>query len=105
MAGFKVNQRQVKSLFDQLEEMPAETIRAGYDKFKDKTPVRTGNAKSKTTVKTSRTPSAKGNQIRAQYPYAERLDTGWSKQAPDGMSKATEDEMDRFVDKYISRIK
>tara|TARA_R110002153_G_C13257517_1_gene492144 strand:+ start:966 stop:1286 length:321 start_codon:yes stop_codon:yes gene_type:complete len=106
MAGFKVNQRQIKDLFDQLEEMPAETIQAGYKVYKDSTPVDTTYAKNHTFVKTSSKPSAKGNQIQAKYPYADRLDNGWSKtQAPDGMSKGAIDEMDRFVDKYISRIK
>jgi len=52
-----------------------------YDFFKDKTPVRSGNARRKTRLQ--------GDVIKADYPYAQRLDKGWSKQAPDGMSEPT----------------
>jgi hypothetical protein len=45
------------------------------------TPKDEGNAKRKTKLK--------GNIIHADYPYADRLDSGYSKQAPDGMSEPT----------------
>ena len=104
MAGFKIDSREIKELFKQLEDMPVDTIKAGYRVYKDTTPVKTGNAKSKTGVKTSSKPSARGNQIQAKYGYANKLDEGWSRQAPDGMSKGAIDEMDNFVDEYINRI-
>ena len=68
--------------------------------FKDITPVKTGNAKSKTTLNK--------NEINAAYPYAGVLDKGrhmttrgarGSYQAPDGMTKPTE----RFVQEYIKK--
>ena len=39
-------------------------------------------------------------EIQANYPYAQRLDEGWSKQAPDGMSKPTE----QFIDNRLKKI-
>ena len=52
-----------------------------YKKFKDLTPFRSGNAKRKTRKES--------DAIVADYPYAQRLDKGWSRQAPNGMSKPT----------------
>jgi hypothetical protein len=48
------------------------------------TPIRTGNARSHTDLRGKTT-------IVADYPYAERLDEGYSPQAPAGMSRPTED--------------
>ena len=61
---------------------PKELIdNAGYPTFYKKTPHRTGNAQRHTT-KTS-------SSIDANYPYAKRLDEGWSNQSPNGMVKPT----------------
>ena len=60
--------------------------------FKRLTPIDTGNARSKTTQQ--------GQSIYASYPYAERLDNGYSKQAPDGMTKPFE----KWLRDKITRI-
>lgn len=52
-----------------------------YNFFYFKTPIDSGNARSKTKLK--------GDVISANYPYAGKLDRGHSKQSPDGMSKPT----------------
>ena len=62
-----------------------------YKFFVKQTPVKTGNARSKTTLS--------GSEIDAMYPYAQRLDTGYSKQSPEGMSKPTE----AFIQDYIKK--
>ena len=54
------------------------------DHFRSITPIRTGNARKNTKLENSKT-------IHANYAYAQRLDTGWSKQAPNGMTKPTEE--------------
>jgi len=53
----------------------------GYPVFVAKTPKQTGNAR-RHTVKGK-------NEIRAEYPYAKRLDDGYSSQNRDGMTKPT----------------
>jgi hypothetical protein len=53
------------------------------DKFISLTPIRTGNARSNTVLRNNK-------EIVAAYPYAQRLDQGWSKQAPNGMTKPFE---------------
>lgn len=70
---------------------PNELAREAYDFFKQTTPIDTGRARRNTKLS--------GDKILAQYPYAVRLDTGYSKQAPDGMSKPTE----QFIDRYIKK--
>jgi hypothetical protein len=57
-----------------LKNLPQE----GLKEFKSLTPRRTGNARNNTEL-TAR------NEIRGDYPYAQRLDQGWSRQAPKGM--------------------
>jgi len=49
-------------------------------KFKELTPIDTGNARRNTTLRNKTT-------IVANYPYVERLDKGWSKQARNGMTQ------------------
>lgn len=50
-----------------------------HDKFIELTPIRTGNARRRTKLTNKDT-------IEADYPYAERLDEGSSRQAPKGMT-------------------
>lgn len=56
------------------------------------TPKDTGNARKRTRLR--------GNTIQARYPYAKRLDEGWSRQAPKGMFKPTFD----FIKKHSRRM-
>jgi hypothetical protein len=52
-----------------------------YTHFKSITPIDTGNARSKTEFNVSR--------IEGNYPYAARLNEGYSRQAPSGMTDPT----------------
>lgn len=64
-----------------------------YTYFVKITPKDSGNARNKTTLS--------GNEIRASYPYAKRLDNGWSKQfGGQGMTKPTIE----YIRKYIKKI-
>ena len=68
---------------DQLKKGldPVQMARRAYPVFVDATPERTGNAKRNTTLKR--------DTIQALYPYAQRLDDGWSKMKPQGMTVPT----------------
>jgi len=61
----------------------------GYPVFVAHTTKRTGNARSK-TVKN-------GTEIDANYPYAKRLDQGWSKVNAQGMIKPTIDAVRNYI--------
>ena len=53
--------------------------KVAHAEFKKTTPIRTGNARSKTDLM--------GNQINADYPYVGMLNAGSSQQAPKGMTE------------------
>ena len=57
--------------------------------FVQNTPIRSGNAR-RNTIKS-------GNDIDANYPYAQKLEEGYSKQAPKGMTEPTLEEVRRYV--------
>ena len=71
-----------------LDRLPQEA----YKEFLEDTPVRSGNARRKTRLS--------GNKIIAGYNYATKLDEGFSNQAPDGMTKPTEE----FIKKRMAQI-
>lgn len=79
---------QLKKVSQQLSRVPQEA----YNHFVSITPVDTGNARRSTSLQ--------GRTINANYPYAKRLDNGWSKQSPKGMTKPTMD----FIRKRIRQI-
>lgn len=65
---------ELKKIQQQLRQVPQQSLQ----EFKNLTPEDTGNAKRKTTLNRE--------TIELNYAYAERLDTGWSRQAPKGMT-------------------
>lgn len=80
--------KELKSIQKKLKTYPDEAL----VEFKKLTPIRSGNARRKTTLKKE--------HIEANYPYAERLDNGWSKQAPNGMTQPFE----QWVKKKVKQI-
>ena len=85
MAG-EINKR-LNHLVTSLD--PDKVAQEGYRYFKSKTPVRSGNAKRRTRLS--------GDEIQANYPYAERLDNGYSDLAPEGMSAPTEKHIKSWI--------
>ena len=77
------------SIQKQLDKLPAEA--ATY--FRSITPIRTGNARSRTKLNKT--------TIEANYAYAQRLDDGYSRQAPKGMIDPTL----KFIEKRVKEIK
>jgi hypothetical protein len=68
-----------------------------YQYFRDHTPYRSGNAQ-RNTVK-------RGDAIVAAYPYAGRLDEGYSSQARNGMTQPTIDYIQKtLIPQAVGRI-
>jgi hypothetical protein len=84
--AFNLRINQIKGILDQ-NKMANEAHKV----FLQNTPVRTGNARANTILER--------NEIIADYPYAVRLDQGWSKQKPKGMSSPTI----KFLQDYIKK--
>jgi len=78
---FTVTQNTVPGATRKIQRGLAKLPGEAYDVFYDETPVKTGNARSKTKLR--------GDTINANYPYAQRLDDGYSRQSPRGMVKPT----------------
>lgn len=91
------NLNAVSKMFDQAEKVAKTLPKEAYDYFVDSTPIRTGNARRSTRLR--------GNTIDANYAYAERLDEGYSRQAPAGMSGPTEKFLQKRIDDLIGKIK
>ncbi len=88
MAGeIKLRIQQIKAGLN-----PIKMAKAALPVFYKNTPVRSGNARRNT--------SQFQDTIEANYPYAQRLDQGWSKQSPKGMTKPTMD----FLRQYVQKI-
>jgi len=88
---------EVSKLFNQAEAVAKTLPKEGYDYFVDSTPIRSGNARRNTILR--------GNTIDANYAYAERLDEGYSRQSPKGMSGPTEKFLQKRIDDLIGKIK
>lgn len=78
----------LKSIQTALKKLPQEA----FKEFVKDTPIRSGNARRSTKLS--------GNTITAGYAYAKRLDEGYSKQAPHGMTTPTE----AFIKKRTKEI-
>lgn len=94
---FKVDSRAVNKMFNQLAEMPELVMKQTYTIYRNNTPIRSGNAKNRTKLE---------NKLRigGRYPYAGRLDEGWSKQSPKGMTEPSLKALDGFIKNYINRV-
>ena len=84
-------------MFDQAERVAKTLPKEAYDYFVNSTPIRSGNARRSTRLQ--------GDTINANYAYAERLDEGYSRQAPKGMTGPTEKFLEKRIDDLIGKIK
>ena len=96
--GIKVNDREVREMFEELKDMPQFVMEKTYPYLKDRTPIKSGNARSKTRLEKNK------SVIGSRYPYADRLDTGWSQQAPSGFTEPATKEMENLVNDQIRKI-
>lgn len=79
---------QIEKVKKELRKVPQDSLK----EFRALTPIDTGNARRKTTLS--------GNTIKADYPYAQRLDEGWSKQARRGITEP----FAKWFEKHINKI-
>lgn len=91
-----INTRQFDSLVENLDEMPIAVMKTLYPFYKNKTPIRSGNARNRTKLNK--------NTINSKYGYAGRLDEGFSKQAPKGFTEPSINQLDKLISNYIKRV-
>jgi hypothetical protein len=91
-----VNDKEFERMLKNMESAVDKSWKfTGYT-FRNITPKRTGNAKSKTNYDSRR--------INANYDYASKLDSGWSQKAPDGMSGPALDKFEADLNKRLRKI-
>jgi hypothetical protein len=82
----------ISASLKQIQKKLAALPQEAFKEFVKNTPIKSGNARRKTKLKS--------NEIHADYPYAQKLDEGYSKQKPNGMVKPTE----AFIKKRMKQI-
>jgi len=91
----KVIKNKITKKVGQLEERFKTLPQKAYAFWRKTTPIKTGNARRKTKLDK--------DVIRARYPYAERLNDGWSKQAPRGMYLPTVEYIKKITNKFVRK--
>lgn len=89
----KIDTKALEAELADMAELKTNLLQSAYKYFVSITPVRSGNARRNTKLTR--------DSIEADYPYAERLDTGWSKQFEGkGMTGPTE----QFLENEVQNI-
>lgn len=97
MAKITLNTRDAYTMFDKLAAMPKDLPKEMLQEFVKNTPIRSGNARKNTRLRQ--------DTIVADYAYSQRLEDGYSKQAPRGMIEPTIEWLEDEVNRRIKGIK
>lgn len=94
MAKVKLDsyRKQMAELVERLDDLP----RDAHAEFIKNTPKRSGNARRNTRLQDTK--------IVADYAYSQRLDEGYSRQAPRGMTEPTEQWIQKEVDRRLKGL-
>lgn len=92
----KVNRKDFDKLLKQLPRGSNKAWRDTGDFYKDITPIDTGNARKRTRTT--------NNKIKANYAYADSLDSGWSDQAPRGMTDPSLEYYEEQITKMVRTL-
>lgn len=79
--SFKLSVDKITPSLNKIQKDLQTVPQQAHKFFVSVTPKKSGNARNKTKLI--------GDTISADYPYAKRLDKGWSKQSPQGMTRPT----------------
>jgi hypothetical protein len=87
----KVNLASFNKQMTNLKRNAQDLSKGAYEVFVDNTPENTGNAKRKTRLQ--------GDKIIADYNYSQKLDEGYSRKKPKGMTAPTE----QWIEEELNR--
>jgi len=85
----KVDIGELSRLMERARKASDEVKVDAYQYFIEQTPKRSGNARSRTKLQ--------NDSIVADYAYSQRLNEGWSKQAPNGMVDPTVEHIEKTL--------
>lgn len=80
---FKFNTRNLEKKIKKINKSLDDINNEALEKFRELTPIDSGNARRSTVLGESRGVK----EIQGRYPYAQKLDSGWSKQRRTGMTR------------------
>ena len=86
-----VGRSKIKARLQEVDRKVNRIKDFAHEEFRKITPIRTGNARSKT--------NRINRGVEAAYPYANKLNDGFSRQAPKGMTDPTVEKIQQFVRK------
>lgn len=96
--GIRIDDKEVRAMFEELSDVPEFVMEKTYPYLKSRTPIQSGNARQNTRLEKDK------SVIGARYPYADRLNTGWSQQAPQGFTEPSIKEMDSLISDQIRKL-
>ena len=94
--SFKVDESSFKRVLNSIDRGVDRAWSDTGKYYKRITPRDQGNAQRNT--------KKRNNKIIADYAYAARLDAGWSKQAPNGMTEPALDAFEEFIANRLRNI-
>lgn len=92
----KVDARIFDKRMKKLSKLPEHLLDEALEFMKENTPAQSGHARDNTV--------RRGNKIVADYAYAARLDDGYSRQAPQGFTKPTIEQMQKETNNFVGKI-
>ena len=96
----KLNENDIRKLYAEIDRSIERSFEFTYLYFKRITPKKSGNAR-RHTIERKR---GSDYEIIGAYPYSERLDTGWSKQAVKGMTMPSLRYLEKQLAKHFRKI-
>ena len=92
----KVDARIFDKRMKELQKLPEHLLEEALEFMKENTPSQSNHARDNTV--------RRGNKIIADYPYAGRLDEGYSQQAPRGFTKPTIEQLQKEANDFVRKI-
>ena len=92
----KIDSKIFDKRMSKLEKVDTQAFNKTFPEYKKNTPIKSGNARRKTFKS--------GLKFKSNYPYAGRLDEGWSKQAPKGFTSPSIDFFVKTLERLVGKI-
>ena len=92
----KVNSKVFERRMKKLSGLPTYLIKDALKLTKENTPIKSGNARNKTTIQ--------GDKIVSNYGYAGKLNEGYSRQAPKGFTEPTIEQLNKDTTKFVRKV-
>jgi hypothetical protein len=94
--GLSVDSKVFQKRMKKLSGLPTYLLKDALKITKENTPVKSGYARSHTIIQ--------GDKILSNYGYAGKLDSGTSKQAPNGFTQPTIEQLNKDTTTFVRKV-